>query len=158
MQSIAGTFLYISSTVNITMLVALNKIGSEQALPTNYTINKTKMLMEYAATQPDPVIRFHASDMCIHNDSDAAYLVQTIERSRAVGRYYLSDTPLPPPIRPTPTPNGLILTKCKNIRTVMASAAEAETIAIFLSVHQPVPIHTILIEMVPSATAQSNQD
>ena len=33
------------------------------------------MLMDYAATQPDAVIRFHASDMCLHIDSDATYLI-----------------------------------------------------------------------------------
>ena len=38
MQSIAGTFLYISHAVDPTMLVALNEIGAEQALPTTNTI------------------------------------------------------------------------------------------------------------------------
>ena len=85
MKSIAGTFLYISHAVNTTMLVALNKIGSEKALPTTDTIKKTKMLMEYAATKLDAIIRFHPSDICIHIDSDTAYLVQTKAHSRAAG-------------------------------------------------------------------------
>ena len=68
-QSISGTFIYISCNVNPTMLVALNEIGSEQASPTTYTIKKTKMLMDYAATQPDAIIGFHASNMCLHIDA-----------------------------------------------------------------------------------------
>ena len=51
------------------MLIALNKIGSEKALPITDTIKKTKMLMEYAATKLDAIIRFHPSDICIHIDS-----------------------------------------------------------------------------------------
>ena len=107
------------------MLVTLNKIGAEQASPTTDTINKTNILMDYAATQPDAIVRFHASNMCLHIDIDAAYIVQPKARSCAVGHYYLSNNPSPPHIRPTPTPNGPILTKCQTIRTVMASAAEA---------------------------------
>ena len=147
MQSISGTFLYISRAVNPTMLVALNEIGSEEALPTTDTIKKTKMMMDYSDTQLDAVIRFHASDMCLHINSDSAYLVQSKAHSRAAVHYYLSNTPPPPPIQPTLTPNGPILTKCHTIRTIMASAAEAETGAIFLNGQQAVPIRTTLIEM-----------
>ena len=50
MQSIAGTFLYISRAVNPTMLVALKKIGADQASPTTNTIKKMKMLTDYADT------------------------------------------------------------------------------------------------------------
>ena len=147
MQRFSGTFLYISRAVNPNILIALNKIGSEQASPTTDTIKKTKMLMDYAATQPDAIIRFYASNMCLHIDSDADYLVQPKAHSRAAGHYYLSDTPLPPPVRPTPNTNGPILTKCQTICTVMASAAEAETSAIFLNIQQYVPIRTTLLEM-----------
>ena len=75
MQSITGMCLYISRTVYPTTIVVLNEIDSEKDSPTTNTIKKKKILMEYAATQPDAVIRFHASDMCLHIDSDAAYLV-----------------------------------------------------------------------------------
>ena len=74
-QSIAVTFLYIAHAVDPTILVALNEIGAEQALPTTDTVQKTKMLMDYVAMQPDTVIRFHASNMCIHINSNAAYLI-----------------------------------------------------------------------------------
>ena len=103
--------------------------------------------MDYAYIQPDAIIRLHASVMCLHINSVAAYLVQPKSRSRAVGHYYLSDNPPLPHIWNNPTPNGTILTKCQTIRTVMASANEAETGAIFLNGQQDVPIRTSLIEM-----------
>ena len=93
----------------------------------------TKMLMDYAATQPDAAVRFHASDMCLHIDSDAAYLVQSKAFRRASGNFDLTENPPSDNIRPTPSPNGPILTKCQTIRTVMASSVEAETSAIFLN-------------------------
>ena len=111
-QIIASTFLYISGTVNPPMLVTLNKIGSKKASPTIDTIKKTNIMMDYAATQPDAVIRFHASEMCLYIDSNAMYLVQTKAHSCASGHYYLRETSPPPPVRTTPTPNDPILTKC----------------------------------------------
>ena len=42
------------------------------------------MVIDYAAIQPNAVIWFHASDMCLHIDSNDAYLVQPKARSRAV--------------------------------------------------------------------------
>ena len=94
------------------MIVALNNISSGKDSPTTDTIKKTNMLMEYADIQPDAIICFNDIDMCLHIDSEAVYLVQPKSRSRAAFHYYLSDTPSPPPIRPTTTPNGLILAKC----------------------------------------------
>ena len=146
-QNIAGTFLYIARAVNPTMLVALNDIGAKQASPTTETIKKTKMLMEYVATQPNAVIRFHASNMCLHIDCDAAYLVQTKACSRAAGHFYLSDNPPSNKICPTPSPNDPELTKFQTIRTVMASVVETETGAILLNCQQTVPIYTALTEM-----------
>ena len=103
--------------------------------------------MDYAAAQPDAIIRFHASDMCLHIDSDDVYLVQSKACSCALSQNYLIENPLPPNIRSTPYPNGQILTKCQTIRTIMDSAAEAETGTIFLNNQQAVPIRTDLIKM-----------
>ena len=74
-QSISGTFIYISCAVNPTMLVALNEISAKQALSITDTAKKTQILMDYEATQPDDIIPFHASYMCIHINIDAGYLV-----------------------------------------------------------------------------------
>ena len=111
-QSISGTFLYIVHAVDPTVIVTLNDIGDEQASTPTDTIHKTKMLMDYAATKPDAVIRFHASDTCLHIDSDFAYLIQPKSRRCAAGHFYLSDNPPSENTRPTPSPNGPVLTKC----------------------------------------------
>jgi hypothetical protein len=87
--------------------------------------------MDYAATYPTAIIRYHASDMALHIDSDATYLVLPNARSRYAGHYFLSSRPTPPPSKPSPTPNGPILTICKTIKGVMISAAEAETNGVY---------------------------
>ena len=69
--------------------------------------------------------------MVLHVDSDAAYLVQDNARSRIAGYYILSTYPPPPPAIPQPAPNAPILVECKTLRTVVASAAEAETGGLF---------------------------
>ena len=41
--------------------------------------------MDYAHSYPNTVIGYHASDMRLHIDSDAAYLVMTNAKSRGAG-------------------------------------------------------------------------
>jgi hypothetical protein len=129
------------------MLVALNKIAAQQAAPTAETVTKTKMLLDYAATNPEATVRYHASDMCLHIDSDAAYLVQPKGHSRAAGHFYLSNKPSPTPATPTPPPNGPIHTECTTIRPVMSSAAEAEAGTIFINGQRAVPMQNELSEL-----------
>ena len=57
------------------MLVALNELSAEQAVPTQNTLRKINQLLNYAATYSNAILHFHASDMILHTDSDAAYLV-----------------------------------------------------------------------------------
>jgi hypothetical protein len=113
--------------VDATMLPAINEISGTQATPTINTLSACKMLMDYAATYPLAIIRYSASDMVLHINADAAYLVLPNARSRYAGHYFLSDHPPPPSAKPNPKPNGTILTICKTICGVMSSAAEYET-------------------------------
>ena len=129
------------------MIVAINELASEQSAPTIKTIQKRNMLLDYAHTYPDPKIRYHASDMCLHLYSDAAYLVQPKARSRVAGHYYLSDRIPAHDKKPDPKPNGPLHTECKTVRNVMSSAAEAETIGIFHNAKTAVPIRTTLQEL-----------
>ena len=46
--------------------------------------------MIYAATHPNVAIKYHASGMFSHVDSDASYLSVRKARSRVEGRNYLS--------------------------------------------------------------------
>ena len=130
-QSCVGSLLYYARAVDATMLPAINEISGAQASPTQKTENACKMLLDYAATYPLAIIRYHASDMSLHVDSDAAFLVLPNARSRYAGHYFLSDTPPPFPEKPSPKPNGAVLTICKTIRNVMTSAAETETAGVY---------------------------
>ena len=103
--------------------------------------------MDYAHTYPDATIRYHASDMCLHIDSDAAYLVQPCARSRVGGHFYLSNNIPEGTNIPKPTPNGSILTERHTVRNLMSSAAETETIRIFHNVKKAVSIKTALTKL-----------
>ena len=73
------------------MIVAVNELVSQQSSPMQETVRKCNMLMDYAHTYPNETIRYHASDMCLHINSDAAYLVQPQAQIRMAGHFYLSD-------------------------------------------------------------------
>jgi hypothetical protein len=80
-QQISGIFLYYGHGVDQTILVALNEISGSQAKPTEKAKLACNMLLDYLATHPDAIIRFHASDMILSVVSDAAYLVLLNARS-----------------------------------------------------------------------------
>ena len=86
-QQVVETFLYYGRAVDGTMLTALSAIASEQALPTENTIRKTRKFMDYAATHPDAVLTHRQSDMLLAVHSDASYLSEPKARSRAGGRF-----------------------------------------------------------------------
>ena len=144
-QSINGTLMYYARAVDPSMLPALNEISTQQAKPTEQTITKCNHLLDYAATHPNAVIRYHASDMALHVDTDAAYLVLPNAKSRIAGHYYLSDHPQHRPTKPDPHPNGPIHTECKTLRTVVSSAAEAECGGPYINAQNAIPIRDALI-------------
>jgi len=145
-QSINGTFLYYARAVDPTMLVALNEISQQQSKPTAATLKKCERLMDYAATYPNATIRYRASEMILHVDTDAAYLVLPNARSRVAGHYFLSNRP-PQIGNLKPTPNGPIHTVCQTIKNVVSSAAEAECGGLFINGQQIIPIRNTLIAM-----------
>ena len=55
------------------------------------------MLLDYLATHSTSTLRFHCSDMQLHIDTDAAYLVAPNSKSRVAGYYYLSQYYKPMP-------------------------------------------------------------
>lgn len=143
-QSTIGSFLYYARALDGTLLPALNTAGTTQALPTQATLAQIQRIQDYAATYPDVVLRFYASDMILHVDSDAAYLVLPKARSRIAGYFRLENE-----IRKNrhSPPNGAILIECKTIKHVVSSAAEAETNALFHNAKTSIPIRQILIAM-----------
>ena len=73
------------------MLRALNEISRVQARPTKDTMAKDKWFLDYSATYPNAIIRYHVSQMVLHVDSDDAYLFMPEARSVYAGHLYLSD-------------------------------------------------------------------
>ena len=130
-QRIVGSFLYYGRAVDNTLHTALNDIATSQASPTRKTKDATLMLMDYLHTHPNAKIRYHASDMQLYIDSDAAYLVAPKAKSRIAGYFYLSNNFNPTTMHPNPKLNAPIHIECNLLKHVVSSAAEAEISAIF---------------------------
>ena len=140
-QSTTGSLLYYARALDNTMLPALNEIAATQAKPTQRTQEECTQLLDYAATYPQVCVRFHASDMVLRIDSDAAYLVMPEARSRIAGYFQLNDDP---ERVPQPTINGAIIVECKTLKHVVSSAAEAETAGVFYNAQKAIPIRCVL--------------
>ena len=84
--------------------------------------------MDYPATYSDAYILCHASDMQLHIDTDASYLVLPKACSRIAGLYHLTNTPH---TSDRFFRNGTILVEFKILRHVIASSAEAEVGGVF---------------------------
>ena len=141
-QSIVGSLLYYARAIDNTILPALNTIGSEQSKPTNQTMKKCHRLLDYVATFPNVYLRFCASDMVLHIDSDAAYLVAPEAKSRIAGFYHLNSHD-----RTNLIHNGALLVECKSLRHVVASSAEAETAGLFHNAQTAIPIRYMLSQL-----------
>jgi hypothetical protein len=129
-QKIVGSILYYARAVDMTVLMALSTIASEQTKGTEQTMEKALQVLDYLATHPDATIRFRATDMIMNIHLDASYLSAPNSRSRACGHFFLGWLPVDgEPIRL----NGAFHTLCSILRFVVASAAEAELGALFLN-------------------------
>jgi hypothetical protein len=148
-QEILGTLLFYARAVDNTMLTAIGAIATQQSKGTKQTMQAIVQLLNYCATHPNAVIRFHASDMILWVESDASYLSEPKGRSRAGGFHYLSNRPAAPPTttdKPPPL-NGPINVVCHIMREVLSSAAEAELGALFYNCKEACPIRTTLEEL-----------
>ena len=101
------------------------------------------MLLDYLSTHPDSKIRYTKSDMILHLDSDAAYLVALKARSRVAGYFYCGQQ-YNKNITQSTTLNGPIHIECKTLKHVVASAAEAETAGLFYNCQTAVHIRNML--------------
>ena len=143
-QGIAGTFNYYSE-IDPCIKPALNEIATEQSAPTEITNKRCHRLMDYLATYPNATIRYHASDMILVFETDAAYLVLPKARSRASGWYILTKDPTKN--NNIIKSNGPLHVMCTAIKNVQQSASEAETGSTYLGFQRAVPIRTTLKEL-----------
>jgi hypothetical protein len=89
LQEIFVVLLYYARAINPTMLVALGTLASAQ------TKGTAAQLLDYAATHPNAILQYKASDMVIHVHSDASYLSEPNACSRAGGLFFSAPCPLP---------------------------------------------------------------
>ena len=105
------------------------------------TKDRAQQLMDYLNTYPNAYIRYYASNMVLHVDSAAEYLVEPKAKSCIAGYFHLSDHPN---ITKHPKLNSAILVECKTLRHVVSSSAEAEVSGIFHNATTAIPIRHIL--------------
>jgi hypothetical protein len=140
-QKVCGKFLFYSRTVNSTILVPLSAIASQSARPTKDTLEDTKQLFDYLATQKEAVLIYKCSAMKFAVNSDASYLSKQQACSHAGGHFFLSFD------EAIPRNTGAILNIARIIKHVMLSATEAELAALYIMAREAVYIHIILEEM-----------
>jgi hypothetical protein len=152
LQKAIGTLLYYARAIDNTLLVALGTLSSAQAKGTQATTQALTQVLNYCATHPDAVLRYHKSDMYLWAHSDASYLSEKKARSRAGGIFFLSDRPVDPNIAPGPDSvpppfNGAVHVHCAIMQVVLSSATEAEFGGLFFNGKEAIPIRTMLEEM-----------
>ena len=125
-------------------LLAFKDIASAQAKPTQQTNDKVHMLLDYMSTYPNAKLRFHASNMVLQIDSDAAYLVLPGAKSRIPG-YYNLGSKTPPTNTTNHSINGPIHVKCKAQQHVVSSASEAKTAALFHNAKNAIELQRTLL-------------
>jgi hypothetical protein len=134
--------MYYARAVDLTVLMPLNDIATEQTKATEKTQAATNQLLDYLATHPDATIRYHASDMILHIHSDASYLPVSNARSRLRGLFFLGNKSPEQDKR-----NGSILNVSSVIKNVVASAAKSEVGACFHNAQSGVPLRVTLTEL-----------
>jgi hypothetical protein len=143
-QGVVGSILFYARAIDMTFLVGLNSIATEQAAATKKTVKSVKDLLDYAATNPHAKIRYWASDMILQIHSDASYLSEPKSKSRASGHYFLGWQPINgQPIKL----NGALFTLCTILKFIAASAAESELGALFLNIKEGRVLRLTLTEM-----------
>jgi hypothetical protein len=140
-QEVTGVFLFYARAVDSTILVSLSALAAEQAAPTKRTLQKVHQFLDYAATHPEAVVTYKASNMILAIHLDASYLSEPKARSRTGGHFFLSDND------EDPTNNGAVLNVSKVIKAVMSSAVEAELGALFINAKIAVPMRKTLEEL-----------
>ena len=72
LHQIIGALLYYSRAVDGTLMATLSELASAQSQGTQETMQATKNLMDYFHTHSDAKIRYCASQMQLHIQSDAS--------------------------------------------------------------------------------------
>jgi hypothetical protein len=143
LQQLTGTLLYYARAFDPTLIMPINVLASEQSNATEVTAYKVIKLLNYCNTHPETKIRYHASDMILHIQSDASYLSEKEAKIRDGGFFYMGNTTK----NDKKLTNGAILIVSKVLKHVMSSAAEAAIGAVFINAKEGVFLRTTLEEL-----------
>jgi hypothetical protein len=136
-----GVFLFLARAVNSTMLTPLSALASEQATPTEQTMQNCLQFLDYAALQEEAIVPYRASNMKLAIPSNASYLSKPKACSRARGHMFMAGT------EEIPINNGAVLNISQIIKTVMSSAVEAKLGALFINAKTAVSMQCTLKEL-----------
>ncbi len=117
-QEVCGVFLFLAHGVNGGLLPALSALASQQANPTEQTMELCKQFLDYMASQDEAIIIYKASNMVLVVHSNAYYLSEPKARSRVGRHMFMAGRDN------IPTNNGAVLNILQIIRAVMSSAME----------------------------------
>jgi hypothetical protein len=92
-------------------LTALSSLTTEQAKPTQKTMEKVKQLLDYCASQEEAIITYNKSKMILVVHSNAGYCNKKKLRSQAGAFFFLSNKDQFPPN------NGAIFTNATIIKS-----------------------------------------
>ena len=97
---------YYTRALDHTMLTSLGEKATTQTVgtATKEVAENIIWFLNYVATHPNDKIRYHASGMVLHIDSDDSYLSCKNARSRVGGHFYLSTKSVPDNKSPTHPP------------------------------------------------------
>jgi hypothetical protein len=123
------------------LLPALSSLASQQANPTERTMELCKKILDFMSCQEEAVLTYRASDMVLAIHRNASYLSEPKSRSRAGGHMFMAGKD------EIPINNGAVLNISQIIRAVMSSAAEAELGALFINAKTAVSMRQTLIEL-----------
>ena len=76
-----GKFLYYARAVDCTMLHSLNDLATQTNSGTQKTMKAMNHFLNYCTSNPEAATLYRGSNMILHVDSDAAYLVAPKARS-----------------------------------------------------------------------------
>ena len=138
-QGIVGTLLYVGIAVNNKLLVALSKIGAQQVAATKETAYVIEQLLDYVATYPDNSILFRKNEMILAAHADAGFINKSKDRSRSGAHIFISEN------HPKPKLNAPVLNIAQIINYVIASVAEAEMAALYITAKKTRPLRRTLV-------------
>ncbi len=87
-QKIVGSIIFYARAIDMTVLMALSSIVTEQPKATDRTLARCMQLLDYLARNNPAKVRFHASDMIMNIHSDALYLSAPGAQSRTCGHFF----------------------------------------------------------------------